>query len=256
MTTSLVEMIEKAVIPKAKPAIYIGGGIDSAVILHHLAHKSSEPIHSYSFSMPELGYDESSDAERVAEYFGTKHNLIIIRNLLDKTRSILPKLHLPRFSVWVYWTAEKVKADGRENLYIGEGGDEHFGGYWYKPNNTYLQNWSGLFVYGLETYKMIHDLFDLKLHFPYMSLDTTDTRQFYDENHEKRYLREAYQGILPDFILKKRKQPAGPNEQLLWKMELAEYFPEVHEALTDEQIRWYWNVWVMREWLQSRRFIE
>jgi len=256
MVNSLLEMIDRVVLPKEKPAIYIGGGIDSAVILYHLSRKMSETIYSYSFSMPELGYDESKDAERVAKYFGTKHTLVIIRDLLEQTRSILPKLRLPRFSVWVYWTAEKVKADGRENLYIGEGGDEHFGGYWYKPNNSYLQNWAGLHVYGLETYKMIHDLFGLKLHFPYMSLDIADTRQFYDENHEKRFLREAYKGILPDFILKKRKQPAGPNELLLWKTELAKEFPEVHETLTDEQIRWYWNIWTMQEWLKSWAFIK
>lgn len=255
MRHPLIGMIDRVVEPTPKPAIYIGGGIDSAVVLYHLSRKSPESIHSYSFVMPELGYDESEDAERVATHFGTKHNLVVIRNLLEHTRSILSKLRVPRFSVWVYWTAEKVKADGRENLYIGEGGDEHFGGYWYKPNSTYLQNWAGLFVYGLETYKMIHDLFSLKLHFPYMSLDIADTRQFYDENHEKRFLREAYSGILPDFILKKRKQPAGPNEQLLWKTELAEQFPEVHETLPDEQIRWYWNVWVMKEWLIAHRFI-
>ena len=247
----LVEAISKCVKPHAKPCMNISGGIDSTIVLHHLSEKSQENIYTYT-----VGFKgqptEFTPARKVADYYGTRHKEIFIENMLDTYPQILKFFPYPRFNLWPYWTARQAKEDGRLNAYIGEGGDEHFGGYWYKPHASYIEHWAGFLTYVLPTYRTIYDHFGMNLNVPMhpSSLDFKVTLPFYDEQQEKSLLRRAYKGLLPDFVLKRRKLNGRKDYWVMWQQELKPYFP-TEQPKSEDDIRYLWNIFVTKEWLRS-----
>jgi asparagine synthetase B (glutamine-hydrolysing) len=108
---SLVETIRSVVKPSAKPCVNISGGIDSAIVLHHLSEKSKEPITTYT-----VGFDgqdtEFEDALQLAKHYGTNHKEIHITKLLDTYPEILAFFPRPQFNLWPYWAAKQAKEDG------------------------------------------------------------------------------------------------------------------------------------------------
>jgi asparagine synthetase B (glutamine-hydrolysing) len=172
--------------------------------------------------------------------------------MLREYPEILRHFSQPRFNLWPYWLAKAQKQDDRLNVYIGEGGDEHFGGYWYKPKNTYIGFWQGFYEYVIPTYKTVYDMFGLNLNIPMHpdNLDWTKTYPYYDHNEEKQFFREAYKGILPDFVVERRKLNGRKNYFALWGKELEQYFPDAHPT-SEEEIRVLWQTWCTREWLKS-----
>lgn len=250
---NLVQAIRDAVKVYPKPCVNISGGIDSTIVLHHLSEKCKEPIYTYTvgFSGQET---EFIHAGKVADYYGTVHHEILIENMLERYPEILKHFSQPRFNLWVYWAAEQASKDNRQTCYIGEGGDEHFGGYWYKPHKTYVEHWSGLFTYVYPTYQTIYNIFNIHLVVPLHpnNLSWQLTYPFFDPFHEKKLLREAYKRILPDFVLERRKLNGRKDYWVMWKNELQPYFPNATPK-TEDDIRELWNAWVYREWLKVRQ---
>ena len=234
-----------------KPCVNISGGIDSTIILHHVDEKSKEPIYTYTvgFSDQETEFEY---ARKVADHYGTNHKEILITDMLTEYRQILKHFPQPRYNLWPYWLAKEASKDGRLNCYIGEGGDEHFGGYWYKPKKTYIEHWQGFFEYVIPTYQTVYNIFGIKLNVPLHpnNLNWTKTIPYYDYNQEKQFLREAYKGILPNFVTERRKKNGRKSYTMMWQKELKQYFP--HEYPTSEDdIRKLWQIWVTREWLKT-----
>jgi asparagine synthetase B (glutamine-hydrolysing) len=249
--SSLVDTIRACVKPSAKPCVNISGGIDSTIVLHHLSEKCTEPIHTYTVGF--AGQDtEFADAQKVAEHYGTVHKEIMIRHLLDQYPEILAFFPRPQFNLWPYWAASEAKKDGCLNCYIGEGGDEHFGGYWYKPQVSYPEQWAHLFSFVDTAYQTIYDHFNINLHAPLhpRNLRFSVTYPYYDHDQEKRYLREAYRGVLPDFVLEKRKLNGRFDYWIIWQNGLKQYFPN-QKPRTEEDIQGLLNIWVMKEWLKT-----
>ena len=229
------------------PCVNISGGIDSTIILHHLNEQTEYPILTYT-----LGFDgrsEFADARRVSDHYGTVHKEITIDNMLPRFREILRDFKQPRFNLWPYWLAEAAYNDGRQHCYIGEGGDEHFGGYWYKPRCGYLEDWAGFFTYVYPTYHTVYRHFGVQLHCPMhpKNLSYHLTIPYYDFNQEKTLLRKTYGNILPKFVLNKRKQNGRFDYWVMWRREIQPYFPEAHPE-TEDDIREILNAWVTRTW--------
>ena len=246
---ALVNLIRDAVKPYPKPCVNLSG-IDSAIILHHLTEKTDGPIHTYT-----IGFDgqpnEFHPAAEVAEHYGTIHREIVIKNMLAIYPQILALFMRPRFNLWPYWAARAANEDGCETCYIGEGGDEHFGGYYYKPRMSYVQHWAGLFTYVHPTYQTIYRHFGIRLETPLHPdyLPWRLTLPYYDVAHEKRYLRKAYRGILPDFVVERKKQNGRFSYWIMWEDELKPYFPDA-EPRTEQEIRDLLNHWVIGTWLR------
>lgn len=247
----LVNLIRNAVVPYPKPCVNISGGIDSTIILHHLKEKSTEPIYTYTagFSDQETEFEY---AAQVADCYGTRHTEIFIENMLGEYPEILKHFSVPRFNLWPYWLAKQASKDGRLNCYIGEGGDEHFGGYWYKPRKTYVENWQGFFEYVIPTYQTIYGSFKINLQVPMHpnNLDWSKTVPYHDFNCEKKGLRKAYHGLLPPSVLERKKKNGRKSYLVMWEKELKRYFPNVHPSSTEE-IRSLWQTWATREWLKT-----
>ncbi len=114
--------------------VFLSGGIDSSSIVSMMAElMPPSQIKTFSIGFKEKSFDESSDARRIAEYFGTDHHEEIlspntmlavfpeILNLLDEPfadSSIIPTYLVSKF------TRRHVKV-----ALGGDGGDEFFLGY-------------------------------------------------------------------------------------------------------------------------------
>jgi len=246
---ALVELISDAVKLYPKPCVNISGGIDSTIILHHLAEKTDEPIHTYTIGFPNQP-NEFDPAKRVAAHYGTIHHEVEITNMLATFKTILPHMARPRFNLWPYWAAKAAKEDGCETCYIAEGGDEHFGGYWYKPRMPYVEYWTGFYEYVYPTYRQIYDFVGVDLEVPLhpANLNWRLTLGYYDVAHEKRYLRKAYKDILPEFVLERKKQNGRFSYYVMWDEELRLYFPDDMHPANETEIRELLNMWVTREW--------
>jgi len=247
----LMETIKACVPIYPKPAVNISGGIDSTIVLHHLREKTNDTIRTYTIGFPETE-NEFNYARRVSDHYGTVHTEILIENLLDKYPEILKHFNKPRFNLWPYFLAKRQLEDDVENVYIGEGGDEHFGGYWYKPKKSYVEHWSSFFEYCLPTYQTIYDMFGLRLIIPLHpnNLNIKTTLPYYDYSQNKQHLKKTYKDILPKFVTRRRKQNGRFSYWVLWNRELKQYFPSCHPRSEDE-IRNLLNRWVTREWLRS-----
>lgn len=245
--------IYNAVKAYPKPCVNISGGIDSTIILHHLTEKAKEPIYTYTVGFTAQD-TEFKEAYRVAKHYGTYHTEILIEDMLPTFRKILKEFNQPRFNLWPYWAASVAHNNGRLSCYIGEGGDEHFGGYWYKPRKSYLENWSGFFNYVYPTYKTLYDFMGVRLVCPFhpANLDWRTTYPYYDKDQEKKLLREAYRGVLPDFVVDRKKQNGRFDYFVMWEREIKPYFPDA-DPKSEEEIRQLLNVWVTREWSQVHR---
>ncbi len=192
----------------------------------------------------------STAAAEVADHYDTIHHEVVIHHMLDRYPHILAYFPRPRFNLWIHWLAEAAHQDGCETCYIGEGADEHFGGYWYKPRMSYVQQWSGFFTYVYSTYQTIYNHFGLRLEAPLHpdNLSWQRTLPFYDVAQEKRQLRKAYKHILPKFVLNRKKQNGRFSYWVIWedemKARMSGYNPK-----TEEDIRNLLNQWVIEQWL-------
>ena len=83
----IVEMINKAIIPYPKPAVFLSGGLDSTILLHHLSQKAIEPIYTFTAYWGHKD-DELEFARNVAERYGSIHHEIKIENIYSIQKTI------------------------------------------------------------------------------------------------------------------------------------------------------------------------
>lgn len=227
--------------------VYLSGGVDSAIVLYHLtqlANGVGQKILTYTANFG-LNKTEGVQAKNIAEHFGSIHKEVPIENLYPSLIQILQLFDKPRFNIWPYFLAKAAKQDFCKWIFIGEGSDEIFGGY---TTKSYLQAWADDIIYIMSTYEIIHDFFKLELTAPFMQLDW---RYFLPIHHNpnKKYLREAYRGLIPDWIINYPSEPpAYTNYQKLWQKEFAPYFANNPESNIEARLRI--QKVVMNLWLQ------
>jgi len=221
---SIVELVRSCVIPCHKPAIYISGGLDSSIVLHHVRELIDDDIYTYTARFG-LDGDETRFAEMLAEHYGTKHKTVDIIDYIPRLPEILEGMSHPFFNVWFYLLGEQAVKDGRRTVYIGEGADERFGGY---ESKSYIDAWGDHLVYVMPVYYQIHKKLGIHLEAPFERLDWRECLKWYAPP-TKAVLKEAYRDILPNFIIERRKTPpAYINYWQLWKLSICKYFPNYH----------------------------
>ncbi|MEK6675252.1 MAG: asparagine synthase (glutamine-hydrolyzing) [Planctomycetota bacterium] len=143
--------IEQAVIACRVSHVPIGaflsGGLDSSIVVYHLAAAIGRPIQTFSVGYDGHGaYDETPYARLVARHFGTDHHEFILseRDVLKAIPSILDHLGEPVGDSSIIPTA--LLAEGvRPHVTValsGDGGDELFGGYWRYLGHGTLQSYT------------------------------------------------------------------------------------------------------------------
>lgn len=183
--------------------VMLSGGLDSTILLHHLREKlPSHKIMTFTADFRLKNNKYLDVAKEVAEYYKTVHYVVNIPDFIPDLPIILKDFEHPRWNVWIWYIAKEMEKQGIKNAYIGEGLDEHFGGYISKP---YLKAWSDHFVYIMPTYKQIFKQFNIKLHAPFDTLMWQTTFEYYTPPN-KQFIREAYKGLIPENVINSRKE--------------------------------------------------
>ena len=117
---------------------------------------------------------------------------------------------------------------------------------------SYPEQWAHLFTFVDTAYQAIYSHFNINLHAPLhpKNLRFTVTYPYYDHDQEKRHVRDAYRGILPDFVLDKRKLNGRKDYWVLWQSELKQKFPN-EKPRSEEDIQSLLQLWVTKEWLKT-----
>lgn len=249
---SIIEAINDSIRSFPNPAVFISGGLDSTILLHHLSLKSKDPIHTFTHYWG-TEEDETDQARVVSEHYGTIHHEVKIENILESYRKIIKFVERPhRFAFYWLFLYAKVQDIGCKTVYVGEGLDEHFGGYWYKPELTPQEYWSGVSEYAIPTHQFMSVIYGLHLQIPFVKLPLEITLPFYDKKHRnKTNLRNIYRGIIPDCVIDSKKYPGRTPWLKIWKSEI---YPHILDPTPKTRIQAQ-NIiekWVINEWSKYR----
>jgi asparagine synthase (glutamine-hydrolysing) len=128
----LIECLRLHMVSDVPVGAFLSGGIDSTLLVAILMkHVATEPVQTFSMSLPYGDFNEAPYARMVADRYGTCHREKTVLPSLVRT---LPRLvwHLDEpsdpLSLCTYLIAEMA----REHVKVvigGDGGDELFGGY-------------------------------------------------------------------------------------------------------------------------------
>lgn len=135
------EFIEKSIeknIKKAvdkshneKIAIALSGGVDSALILAFL-HKTLPDVSIEAISIKFANsVDETSNAAKIADFFGAKHHVVFVENYLKELPKAISIIKLPFWDLHWYYVVKKAQTLSKF-IASGDGGDELFGGYTFR----------------------------------------------------------------------------------------------------------------------------
>ncbi len=135
MRRALFESVARRRAADVPIGAFLSGGLDSSIIVAHLAQLSGERIKTFSVGWAERdAYDETKYARSVARRFDTEHYELKCRSadIVDLLPSMLDHLGEPFFDSSILPTAI-VSHFARQHVTValsGDGGDELFGGYW------------------------------------------------------------------------------------------------------------------------------
>ena len=238
---------------KEKPAVYISGGIDSCIVLHHLRQQFKGEIKTFTAIFGNQ-VDKTERVVEIVERYGTDHYFIYIEDFVDTLRYCMARLPFkePRYNIWPFYLADQAEQRGCKNVYIGEGSDEIFGGY---PDKDFLTGWASQLIYVKPTFDVIHAHFDLNLHAPFSQLNW---RYFYGNAYrppDKLALRLAYKGIVPDCVVSApATPPAFTNYFETWRKELRDYveFEKPESELTVQDIKDSLQLLATDAWVKAR----
>ena len=130
----LKESVRKRLISDVPLGVFLSGGIDSSAVVSQMAElMEPKDIKTFSIGFKERSFDESDDARRVAEYFGTDHHEEILSPgvMLDVFPRILDILDEPfaDSSIIPTYLVSKFTKQHVKVALGGDGGDEFFLGY-------------------------------------------------------------------------------------------------------------------------------
>jgi len=131
----LVQSVKQRMISDVPFGAFLSGGIDSSLMVAMMGKHTNTPVKTFTIGFEEKAYDESSDAQAVANYLGTEHYCEHLRvdNLLDLIPDFLHHYDEPFFDSAAFPTMA-VSRLARKHVTVsltGDGGDELFGGYHY-----------------------------------------------------------------------------------------------------------------------------
>ena len=126
---------------------FLSGGVDSTLVVALLMkHVASEPLQTFSVSLPYGAFNEGPYARMVAEQYGTRH---YEQTLVPSLVHTLPQLvwHLDEPSDPLSVCSYLIAKMAREHVKVvlgGDGGDELFGGYDRYYGNRYANYYAFL----------------------------------------------------------------------------------------------------------------
>lgn len=131
--TRVVNAIREQMISDVPLGSYLSGGLDSSIIAATNSNEANGPVHTYTVSFREAGFDEAPFARLVAKSSGTVHHVVdVTEDAFLKTWAALIQvkdapLGVPN-EVALHLLSKRLKEDITVVL-SGEGADEVFCGY-------------------------------------------------------------------------------------------------------------------------------
>jgi asparagine synthase (glutamine-hydrolysing) len=228
----LIDSVERQMMGDVPVGVFLSGGLDSslvAAIANRWAERRGEQLKTFA-----VGLADSPDllaARQVAEFLGTEHHERIYT--AEDARGVLPDVvrtiesydpSLVRSAVPNYllaaMTAEHVKV-----VLTGEGADEIFAGYEYlreiedenELHEEIVRMIEGLHNLNLQRCDRVTMAFGLEARVPFLERDVIELglrlppgwKLSGEEQPEKRLLRTAFEGWLPDQFLWRDKSQFG-----------------------------------------------
>jgi len=240
LRSELMKAVKRQLMCDVPYGVLISGGLDSSLIAAIAARYSRKRVESEGKSeawWPRLhsfavGLSDSPDmkkARTVAKYLDTVHHEIIftIQEGLDAIRDVI--YHLETFDTTtiraatpMYLMARKIKSMGIKMVLSGEGADEVFGGYLYfhmapSPEEFHEETVTKLSM--LSKYDCLRAnkstaAWGVETRVPFLDKEFLDYAMSIDPREkmcpgdaiEKKILRKAFEGFLPDDILWRQKE--------------------------------------------------
>ena len=118
-------------IPKKKFAIGLSGGTDSSINTILLSQREDVSLKLFSIGFNDQS-DEFEDARIVAKLVNRDYKEIILDDIISDLPLMVWKFGSPKSNLWPYYSFKTVKNLGANTTLSGEGGDELFGGYYFR----------------------------------------------------------------------------------------------------------------------------
>lgn len=114
---------------------FLSGGIDSSLVVAYMKKNANSPVKTFTIGFDDEHFDESNDAELVANHLGTEHvcKRLTPNDLLALMPKYLQEFDEPFFDYSAF-PVMAVSQLARNDVTVslsGDGGDEAFGGYHY-----------------------------------------------------------------------------------------------------------------------------
>jgi asparagine synthase (glutamine-hydrolysing) len=230
--------------------VLLSGGLDSSLIAAITAKYAARRIEDddetaawwprvHSFSIGLEGAPDLAAARTVAEAIGSVHHELVytIQEGLDALHDVIH--HIESFDVTtvrastpMYLMARRIKAMGIKMVLSGEGADEVFGGYLYfhkapDPREFHeetVRKLGALHMYDCLRANKSMAAWGVEARVPFLDREFLDVAMAFSAAHkmvgeggiEKRPLREAFEGLLPDEILWRQKEQFSDGVGYAW----------------------------------------
>lgn len=138
----LDESVKRRMISDVPVGAFLSGGVDSSSIVALMKTHHQGELHTFSVGFDQKSYNELPDADRVAEYFGTKHHGLVckVENGLDFINEAISAYDEPFAdnSLIPMIEVSKLASEYVKVVLSGDGADEIFAGYiTYKADKYY-----------------------------------------------------------------------------------------------------------------------
>lgn len=117
--------------------VFLSGGLDSSAIVAYAHEAGLEPLKTFTIGFDRKEWDESDDAQRIANHFGTQHHCLRLgeSDILSSFEDTLSKL-IHHFdepfgddSAMPTWHVSRLAREHVSVILSGDAGDELFAGY-------------------------------------------------------------------------------------------------------------------------------
>lgn len=254
---ALMDSVKRQLMCDVPYGVLLSGGLDSSVISAIAKHYAERRIEDegkseawfprlHSFAIGLEGAPDLKKARVVADYLGTVHHEIhyTIDEGIDALRDVI--YHIETYDVTtirastpMYLMARYIKAMGIKMVLSGEGSDEIFGGYLYfhkAPNarefhEELVRKLSQLHLYDCLRANKSLMAWGVEGRVPFLDKRFLDAAMRINpadkmcpgKTIEKKVLREAFEGMLPEEVLWRQKEQFSDGVGYSWIDALRDY---------------------------------
>jgi asparagine synthase (glutamine-hydrolysing) len=247
---ALEHAVDRQLMTDVPYGVLLSGGLDSSVIAAIASRLAPRRIESegkeaawwprvHSFAIGLQGSPDLAAARIAAEYLDTVHHTFeyTVQQGLDALSEVI--YHLETYDVTtirastpMYLMARRIKATGVKMVLSGEGADEIFGGYLYFHKAPDAREFHAETVRKLDQLHSFDCLranksmaaWGVEARVPFLDREFLDVAMSFDASAkmipeggiEKRILREAFEGLLPNEILWRQKEQFSDGVGYSW----------------------------------------